>query len=497
MKKVHNLEVGPILGHTTDTTARFFGRLNEEKLHDELIEQQKKSCGVIRYREEQNATTHTYHFRFNESFDQTGIIELLELTAGTTYEYQMGFTSVEDVPDDKLDWEQLGEWYRFTTQAVNPTKISFMMGSCMYPNLIEVRGRNNRLTKLDRRVDKAFKKITDFSVVQDPVDFTLLLGDQVYADPSWVQFGASLDFYNNLYRETFSLPNFRKATAQTPTYMTLDDHEVENDFPSGIGKLDTWRDKAINALQAYTIYQASHSPVFDRIKEEPNLPIAYVKGQGLLGEVAKLYYKFEWGDTGVFMMDTRTERNYSDSRIISPKQMLEVQEWLLEKPRRAHFIGSAVPVFPDANKPTLTGSKKDKDKWSMAVAQRKELIDFIFTNKINNVFFLSGDVHASFGCTLTRDDSDIEIHNLVCSGLYWPLFPIINDIRWKRHNVLFGKSLENETGIISEPLADSYYEGNGISRIDVEGQSVKFRVFNRADLNQVTIDLTIDLKPWS
>ena len=42
----------------------------------------------------------------------------------------------------------------------------------------------------------------------------------------------TLDAYNERYREAFSQPYIRELMSRIPTYMTLDDHEIEDAWPA-------------------------------------------------------------------------------------------------------------------------------------------------------------------------------------------------------------------------------------------------------------------------
>ena len=78
------------------------------------------------------------------------------------------------------------------------------------------------------------------------------------------------------------------------------------------------------------------------------------------------------------------------------------------------FIVTSVPFFPD----THSGSK---DKWSGFTEQRLEILDFIRSNKISKVVFLSGDVHCSMAGQLKfSGDPNFLVTSVICSSFFWP-----------------------------------------------------------------------------
>ncbi len=54
----------------------------------------------------------------------------------------------------------------------------------------------------------------------------------------------------------------RRTMARVPTYMTLDDHEIEDNWPAKVDERDLVREFPA-AMHAYLTYQLSHSPLLD------------------------------------------------------------------------------------------------------------------------------------------------------------------------------------------------------------------------------------------
>ena len=171
--------------------------------------------------------------------------------------------------------------------------------------------------------------------------------------------------------------------AIVPTYMTLDDHEIEDNWPAKASEKDMKTLFPV-AMHSYQAYQLSHSP---------NIPI---RGGQLRGTPHKHWYRYSDGCCDVFVLDTRTERllTIANPEIISREQLLALKRWLNDGSDKAKIIISSVPFFPDP------ASSDNADKWSGFVGQRDSIISYIEDNQILHVAFFSGDIHATLSVEL-------------------------------------------------------------------------------------------------
>ncbi|MDO6620294.1 alkaline phosphatase [Shewanella sp. 6_MG-2023] len=402
--KISNFKVGPILGSVTKDSAHIFGRGKSSK--------KKSSFGVYRFKEANTTSWSAPIIRYQQPhFDYSSVCVNSALQPATRYEYQSGYIlSSEGVsidPED-LQWDKV-EIHNFKTPSDdNVSTVTFAFGSCRY------------LLKLfmgsifDSRGDKVFG-----SMVKEGLDQVLMLGDQIYADDLNI-FGAddTVDEYLKRYRDVFSQPNFSKLVSSTATYMTLDDHEIEDNWPSNTSKKD-WLKKYPAAMHAYKIYQMSHSPAAT-LNENKNK----IKNVG-----NNYWYKMTNGCCDFFVMDVRTQR--IDNKIINDKQLNELLDWLDDGSGRYKFIATSVPFFPDY-------SKVNNDKWSGYQEQRNIILDFISDKNINKVVFLSGDVHASMAAELTRSDNpEFKVTSIVSSPFFWP-YPHPNNDTFQMSGQLCG-----------------------------------------------------------
>ena len=99
---------------------------------------------------------------------------------------------------------------------------------------------------------------------------------------------------------------------------------------------------------------------------------------------------------------------------MSEAQMTALLNWLNDASGRVKMVVTSVPFFPDLK------SESD-DKWSGFVPERTKILDFILSNKIAKVVFLSGDVHCSFNAELTSvKDPAFKVISIVFFLFFWP-----------------------------------------------------------------------------
>lgn len=454
---VNPLTVGPIVGATTGTSVRIWGRGKGEATSSGI----RRCFGIARLR--LGGTSEfgpSKFFKMNPNFDMTGIVIFSALSAEQLYEYQIGwfFADLELSalsPDMAFDWSEL-ETVPFTTAAEDKSRSrSFIFGSCRY--LLRLFGGS----WFDNRGDKVFRSILN-QIDKDGkrTDQVLMLGDQIYADDlNIIAPDSTIDDYNSRYQDAFSQPYIRKLMSRVPTYMTLDDHEIEDNWPSNSTPRDLVT-KYPAAIHAYQSYQLSHSPLFG------------VSGDKIYGVPQKFWYTYHDGCCDFFVMDARTERvlgeNAPERAMISEEQMTALKEWLVDDSSRVKFIASSVPFFPD--------SKQDgDDKWAGFPTQRSEILEFIRQNKVKRVVFLSGDIHASMSADLVSpQEPDFKVISVISSPFFWP-YPQIT----RRAFILSG-SLPLETPIEYEVVnAGPVHGEDNFTRVEVDLNGLQVEVFSR------------------
>ncbi|RON10674.1 phosphodiesterase [Pseudomonas brassicacearum] len=387
--------VGPIIGHTTTNHARIFLRGDVNK-HSPVF-------AGIRYRRAGDAHWSKGQFvALTPLRDMSDVIALNNLAPDTTFEYQAGWFStmspvhtVETVQELPLQWPK--GIYRFRTASSKTTATrSYIVGSCRYLRM------TLGVPSAPAKGDRIFAAIHSLAEkASPPISALLMTGDQIYVDDLNI-ISPDREYQEILskYRNAFSQPHIQKLMSAFPTYMILDDHEIEDNWPANESRADHYLYK--NAMAAYELYQASHSPAHELLPDgQPSR------------ELRHYWYQFAEGDIEWFVTDSRTRRNLSadDRRILDAEQEQALLKWLINSPARVKFVVTSVMFYPDRK-------HHGDDAWKAFPEQRLRLLETIRTHKLKNVIIVSGDVHGSLTSRLSHsEDPDFEVHTIVSSPL--------------------------------------------------------------------------------
>lgn len=290
------------------------------------------------------------------------------------------------------------EIYRMRTRSSKTLQPkAYIVGSCRYLRMTA------GIASLPQLGDRIFASINQLiEGIQPPISAVLMTGDQIYVDDlNLIAPDREYKDILNKYRAAFSQPNIQRLMSGTSTYMILDDHEIEDNWPANASKSDG--DLYRNAMAAYELYQVSHSPAH---------PLT-TNGDIDHATLEHYWYQFSDGDIEWFVTDSRTRRNLSaeDRRILDEAQEQALLEWLSNSTARVKFVVTSVMFYPDRK---LHGD----DAWKVFPEQRLRLLETIRTRRIKNVVFISGDVHGSLTARLTHsEDPDFEVHTVVSSPL--------------------------------------------------------------------------------
>ena len=454
--KLRGLSVGPIVGETTPTRARIWGRADTALLDNLPM----RSFGAVRVR---TATgpgewSRAKLFKMNPNFDMTGVGIVTALQPSTEYEYEIGhFFSDGELDDAKFgdsDWTDASAG-SFVTASDDPKAArSIVVGSCRY--LL----RTFLGSFFDDRGDKTFRSI--YTQIQDgkPVHQLLMVGDQIYADDlNALNPDKTIDQFFQRYRDAFSQPHIRKLMSIVPTYMTLDDHEIEDNWPAHSSEKDL-RTLFPVAIHAYQTYQLSHSP---------SIP---VQGNRLVGTPTDLWYTYSDGCTDVFVTDSRTERlvkplNPMDRSMLGPGQLVALKDWLNDGSGRVKLVVTSVPFFPDI------GKDENADKWSGFPAQRMEVLEFLEQHQIRPVVFLSGDVHASLSAEI-ESPTGLRVYSVISSAFFWP-YPHPTAHNFQLEGTING----GEAGAFTLRNVNKVISDDNFTRLEITPDAMVVQVFER------------------
>lgn len=351
-----------------------------------------------------------------------GAVPVAGLAAETTYHYDLRL-------DARRPPVQKG-YPKFTTfpRPGKERDFSFAFGSCFRP---AEAGGGAIFTSLERH---------RLGLEKDPAGklrFLLLLGDQVYAD-NWKfnglwqsgqgrkRIALTLEDYRQVYRYVWSNPPFRAALKNLPAFMILDDHEVDDDWRwrdperrraaySALSHFSRWiagrppaerrltPERVRDALKACWEHQGMHAPLMSlspKLDEEGE----YVLERHDPGSLA---YSFTCGAAAFFVMDTRTMRvrNPRERRLLGDGQWHLLKDWLLEVKDRypVKFLVSSSSVLYSMWVDVLD------DRWSGFRPERDTLLRFIGEQRIEGVYFITGDLHSGHAMSAECGSADAPV----------------------------------------------------------------------------------------
>ncbi len=244
--------------------------------------------------------------------------------------------------------------------------------------------------------EDAANEIDEEDAVTRPA-FMIHAGDQIYFDIDFPARGAEKEHYRRNYRQAwFEDDSTAQVLRRLPNYMILDDHEVLDNF--GTDPDDTQRNHLEPALDAYDEYVSARQP-----QRRP--------GPGQSRHWYHKGYTFEHGDTGFFVLDTRTKRSVERGHMIDPAQLAHLDKWLRgEEPYRAYklrFVVSSVPFVAQLRPAGFDADgerRQDKraDTWSGHdwQGQRERIISLIYQVGVERLVFLVGDRHCAYHATM-------------------------------------------------------------------------------------------------
>lgn len=449
--KIKPLTVGPIIGETTTNRVRIWGRGDSV-----LIDGEPRRCfGALRTRRSgRTSWDDPVIFKMNPNFDMTGIGIVEGLRQNTKYDYQIGIfyseAEFEGIDLDDADWKKAcsGSFRTAIASARAPREIVF--GSCRY--LL----RTFLGSVFDSRGDKTFRSIREQIDDGDEIHQLLMVGDQIYADDmNFFLPDTTIEKFYGRYRDAFGQKHLKSVMRHVPTYMILDDHEIEDNWPARASSQDMQKLFPV-AMHAYQAYQMSHGPCIG------------VRNGRLMNPPSHYWYTHTDGCCDQFVTDCRTERNLESSsrEMLGREQISALKSWLADGSGRAKLIVTSVPFFPDHR-------EGNTDKWSGFPEQRNDLLGFIEEHQIKKVVFLSGDIHASLSVQLTSP-TGLKITSVVSSAFFWPYpHPSRTDYQ-TRGNIDAGHAGTFRLSGASRVVADDNF-----TRLTVKTDGLQVRVFRR------------------
>lgn len=249
----------------------------------------------------------------------------------------------------------------------------------------------------------------------EDLDLVIFLGDYIYEAGARDQLGrghlpageiTSLTDYRVRLAQYKTDPDLQAAHAAFPWAVTLDDHEVENNWtdtgsqPDGEPDQDprVFRRRRAEAFQAY--YE--HMPL--RRAQRPRGPDAVLHRRLRFGGLLDLY-----------LLDTRQHRGALDPAarddpaarlapgrtVLGPDQEAWLHDGIASSTARWNVLAQQVFFSP-----LRTASGVDPDSWEGYASARDRLRDHLVAARTRNPMVLTGDAHANYVSDVKADFDD-------------------------------------------------------------------------------------------
>ncbi len=569
MSSLREPGLGPIVGHTTDRGCRIWIRAGDTHDADSVLSSEHRTIGVAAVTKVDGtavpkAEMDVFYFRLRREYDRTGTYFFgregclagnpsVPLQPRTDYTVRAGTLTMDDpygddqnigssvladrLPDPKVwvdDLLNLREKFseaRFRTFAAEEEGIqddlSFLLGSCRYPGILwKVKEADRIFGPMGEEAIHGFPR-EDGDKLRRPVDLALMVGDQIYADllnrKVPVGLADSFEEFQERYHSAFGSRKMRRLLRNLPTYMILDDHEIEDNWHQDRMARAESRSVFNLAIGAYRSYQWVHSP----------------RNFG-----PRLYYTFKTGGYPFFVLDTRTQRymedvknSLDDNHLLGrpslgdeePSQIERLLKWLQDCQDQHGNVPKFIvtsSVFAPSPMNARTGRKasseeqkikwaESSDSWPAFPDTRRQILDVITSKPVQNVVFLSGDIHCANVATLTFDGTEtakrVKAFCITSSAFYWPFWfadgepsNFVHDSKANGQEDTF-KIAGRRT---MDYTAENFTQEDNFCRVDIDkpshtitvqpfdkyGEPIHSKDWFGGKKNQLTT--TLDLEPW-
>ena len=368
-----------------------------------------------------------------------GIVKFDGLNPNTVYYYKLWEDVAHQTPLNTNGLVEDDLYFQTLPIDGCDDHLDFLLMSCHDPEALNKDGANGFAV---------WARMPDIMQQNKNVRFTILAGDQIYADEVEAQVLGEPDLrkrqelYLGVYKKFWDNIHYRKVLCSLPGYLMWDDHDItdgwgsrEDSFQKNAPKefKDEWHRLFQTAQSVFKQMQASRNP--DR-----------------LSEVNQSFdFCFKVGRVGFAVPDLRSNRNVRLPRIMLQAQLEAIRKWVNdnEKDLDVLFFVSSVVFSHDA--PRVTGFllniwflvlsfvgwvKKTRllikfrrgfdrnvgdlrddinDSWGARknAEEADRVLDFLFElqnpqdpKKAINVVILSGDVHTPGYSTIYSADSN-------------------------------------------------------------------------------------------
>lgn len=356
---------GPMVGHTTSTSARIW------------VETDRRAEVTVRFWQEPRvALTRSLGepmrlgvARGWTSADppHTGMVELEGLQAGWMVYYELELDGKAQRPQTP----QVFSLFPPRDHGADPPSFSVAFASCMFPGRVPV------------------QPIWDQVSLRRP-SALMLIGDNNYMPnhPSAYETSSEVVAYamGRYHRFLRDLPGLRTLLATTPTYGIWDDHDYG---PNDSDRTFRWRELSLDLFKRY-----------------------YPNPSAGLPDTPGVFHSFQLGDAEFFLLDDRYHRdpNLAEDRatMLGAGQLRWLKDSLLASTATFKVIVNGGTMVVDRG-----GSGED---WARFGTERDDFIRWLFEQMITGVVFAAGDWHVGTISRLYRPEDRYPLYELLSSN---------------------------------------------------------------------------------
>ena len=238
----------------------------------------------------------------------------------------------------------------------------------------------------------------------------------------------------------------------------------------------------------------------------------------------RLFYTFACAGYPFFVLDTRTQRyiddleaTVSDNHLLGrpshdpatePAQLDKLLDWLIAQPRNVPkfivsssvFAPNPVSAYEGDGDNDNVRRKRESDSWPAFPSTRRRLLQCIVENKIQNVVFLSGDIHCSNVAELTFSGpaAAIKAFSITSSAFYWPFWFADGDPSHYVHDSTKEKdSFEVSEDVTMDYTARNFTQEDNYCLVDIDRSEARITVTPYGTNGEVvTASTQLALTPW-
>jgi len=356
---------GPVVGHTTPTSARIWIETDEAcavKIHYwlEARFQFQSSAGIPIMRG-------TAEGRTSPTPPHTGVIELTGLKPGWLVYYEVEIAGKPVRPNTPQVFSLLPE------AAQNGPVPSFAVAfaSCMYPARVPV------------------QPIWDQVALHRPA-VLLLIGDNNYMPNPKGAYETTQDVVEyamvRYHRYLRDLPGLRSVLSTTPTYGIWDDHDFG---PDNSDRTFRWKDLSLSLFKKY-----------------------YPNPSAGLPDVPGVFTSFDIGDAQFFLLDDRYHRDPNDAPDRNTMLGAGQLAWLKQSLKDSKATFKVI-----VNGGTLLVDRQGSGEyWASFGQERDQFLSWLAENRITGVLFAAGDWHVGTLNRLHRPQDPYPFYELLSSN---------------------------------------------------------------------------------